>query len=145
MKQLDEENEEFAHKHVGLSLGQSIQQARAAKGWTQKDLAMVRVISLLLSFLFFFFAVKIKTKSHPCTETPRCIILGRRGAPLPELSFFKINCNIWFLPTVLFWLYSPPQRIAEKPQIVTEYETGKAIPNNQIIQKMERALGAKLK
>ena len=34
--------------------------------------------------------------------------------------------------------------INEKPQIVAEYESGKAIPNGQIIAKLERALGAKL-
>ena len=32
-------------------------------------------------------------------------------------------------------------KICEKPQIVTEYEQGKAIPNQQILAKMERALG----
>ena len=32
-------------------------------------------------------------------------------------------------------------KIQEKPQIVTEYEQGKAIPNQQILAKMERALG----
>lgn len=31
-----------------------------------------------------------------------------------------------------------------QPQIINEYESGKAIPNNQIIAKIERALGAKL-
>lgn len=35
--------------------------------------------------------------------------------------------------------------IQEKPQIVVEYEQGKAIPNNQILIKMERALGVKLR
>ena len=34
--------------------------------------------------------------------------------------------------------------INEKPQVVGEYESGKAIPNPQIISKLERALGAKL-
>lgn len=34
--------------------------------------------------------------------------------------------------------------INEKPQIVGEYESGKAIPNGQIIAKLERALGVKL-
>jgi ribosome-binding protein aMBF1 (putative translation factor) len=34
--------------------------------------------------------------------------------------------------------------INEKPQIVAEYESGKAIPNPQIIAKIERALGTKL-
>uniref|UniRef100_K3WS97 HTH cro/C1-type domain-containing protein n=1 Tax=Globisporangium ultimum (strain ATCC 200006 / CBS 805.95 / DAOM BR144) TaxID=431595 RepID=K3WS97_GLOUD len=34
--------------------------------------------------------------------------------------------------------------INEKPQVIAEYESGKAIPNGQIIAKLERALGAKL-
>lgn len=39
---------------------------------------------------------------------------------------------------------SPRQSINEKPQIVGEYESGKAIPNPQIISKLERALGVRL-
>lgn len=35
-------------------------------------------------------------------------------------------------------------RINEKPQVVGEYESGKAVPNGQIIVKMERVLGVKL-
>jgi len=35
-------------------------------------------------------------------------------------------------------------KINEKPQVVGEYESGKAIPNGQIIVKMERVLGVKL-
>jgi putative transcription factor len=34
--------------------------------------------------------------------------------------------------------------INEKPQVVAEYESGKAIPNPQIISKIERHLGCKL-
>lgn len=34
--------------------------------------------------------------------------------------------------------------INEKPQVVAEYESGKAIPNPQIISKIERKLGCKL-
>jgi putative transcription factor len=34
--------------------------------------------------------------------------------------------------------------INEKPQVVAEYESGKAIPNAQIISKLERKLGCKL-
>lgn len=36
-------------------------------------------------------------------------------------------------------------KICEKPQVVTEYEQGKALPNQQILAKMERALGMKLR
>ena len=37
------------------------------------------------------------------------------------------------------------QQINEKPQIVQEYESGKAIPNQQILSKLERILGVKLR
>lgn len=37
------------------------------------------------------------------------------------------------------------QLINEKPQIIQEYESGKAIPNQQILTKLERALGKKLR
>ena len=36
-------------------------------------------------------------------------------------------------------------RINEKPGVINEYECGKAIPNNQILGKMERILGTKLR
>ncbi|KAG9281898.1 endothelial differentiation-related factor 1 homolog [Astyanax mexicanus] len=36
-------------------------------------------------------------------------------------------------------------KINEKPQIIGDYESGKAIPNNQILGKIERALGLKLR
>ena len=37
------------------------------------------------------------------------------------------------------------QAINEKPQIINEYESGKAIPNPQVLSKMSRVLGVKLK
>lgn len=37
------------------------------------------------------------------------------------------------------------QAINEKPQIIQEYESGKAIPNPQILSKMSRILGVTLK
>ncbi|NP_001279150.1 endothelial differentiation-related factor 1 homolog [Callorhinchus milii] len=36
-------------------------------------------------------------------------------------------------------------RISEKPQIIADYESGKAIPNNQVLGKVERILGLKLR
>uniref|UniRef100_A0A9J8AFN7 HTH cro/C1-type domain-containing protein n=1 Tax=Cyprinus carpio carpio TaxID=630221 RepID=A0A9J8AFN7_CYPCA len=35
-------------------------------------------------------------------------------------------------------------KINEKPQIIAEYESGKAIPNNQVMGKIERAIGKQL-
>ena len=34
--------------------------------------------------------------------------------------------------------------ISERPQIIQEYESGKAIPNPQILNKLDRALGIHL-
>ncbi|KAK3514623.1 hypothetical protein QTP70_021532 [Hemibagrus guttatus] len=36
-------------------------------------------------------------------------------------------------------------KINEKPQIIADYESGKAIPNNQVMGKIERAIGLKLR
>ncbi|XP_018496587.1 endothelial differentiation-related factor 1 homolog [Galendromus occidentalis] len=36
-------------------------------------------------------------------------------------------------------------KICEKPQVVNDYEAGRALPNQQILSKMERALGVKLR
>ena len=37
------------------------------------------------------------------------------------------------------------KQINEKQQVVNEYEQAKTIPNQQILAKMERALGVKLR
>lgn len=36
-------------------------------------------------------------------------------------------------------------KINEKPQVIGDYESGKAIPNNQVMGKIERAIGLKLR
>ena len=68
-RKLDENDDGGKLPELGLNIGQRIQQARAAKGMKQKDLAT--------------------------------------------------KCN-------------------EKPNVIAEYEQGKAIPNNQILGKLER-------
>lgn len=37
------------------------------------------------------------------------------------------------------------QKINEKPSVLQDYESGKAIPNTQILSKLERLLGVKLR
>lgn len=37
------------------------------------------------------------------------------------------------------------QMINEKPQVINEYESGKAIPNPQVLSKMSRVLGVTLR
>jgi len=39
----------------------------------------------------------------------------------------------------------PLQSINEKPQVIQEYECGKAIPNPQVLSKLSRILGVQLK
>lgn len=73
-----------------MEFSKALQQARLAKGMTQKELATVRVDTM------------------------------ERPLPLNMIVLQKIN---------------------EKPQVVNEYEAGKAIPNQQIIAKLERAVG----
>jgi len=36
-------------------------------------------------------------------------------------------------------------KINEKPQVINDYEAGRAIPNNQILSKIERIIGIKLR
>lgn len=48
------------------------------------------------------------------------------------------------LASCFFVLQFFSQQINEKPQVVGEYESGKAIPNPQLISKLERALGVRL-
>ncbi len=73
-RKLDEETENFSHKKVSLSLSKRIQQARLAKGMSQKDLAT------------------------------------------------KINV---------------------KPNVIQEYESGKAIPDNKILGLIRKYLSMK--
>ncbi|XP_068831524.1 endothelial differentiation-related factor 1 isoform X2 [Capricornis sumatraensis] len=37
------------------------------------------------------------------------------------------------------------KKINEKPQVIADYESGRAIPNNQVLGKIERAIGLKLR
>ena len=37
------------------------------------------------------------------------------------------------------------QKVNEKPSVIQDYESGKAIPNPQILGKLERALQVKLR
>ena len=37
------------------------------------------------------------------------------------------------------------QKVNEKPSVIQDYESGKAIPNPQILGKLERTLGVKLR
>lgn len=36
-------------------------------------------------------------------------------------------------------------KVNEKPSVINDYESGRAVPNQQILAKLERALGVKLR
>ena len=63
-----------------------------------------------------------------------------QGRQAKEMSQKDLATKVMYcILQILYCILSP--QICEKPQIVTEYEQGKAIPNQQILAKMERALG----
>lgn len=59
----------------------------------------------------------------------------------PQIYIFHLHIEFLLMSALFFF----GQIINEKPQIIQEYESGKAIPNQQIITKLERALGARLR
>ncbi|KAK6157320.1 hypothetical protein DH2020_011603 [Rehmannia glutinosa] len=67
------------------------------------------------------------------TELKKAIMQARMDKKLTQSQLAQLNLRVGV------------QIINEKPQIIQEYESGKAIPNQQIISKLERALGVKLR
>ncbi len=53
-------------------------------------------------------------------------------------TLFSVNCFPLLEMTCFICLL---QKINEKPQVINDYEAGRAIPNQQILGKLERALG----
>lgn len=57
-----------------------------------------------------------------------------------ELYLYRDGRKLFFAYSVVYFVFSS-QKINEKPQVVMDYESGKAIPNNQVLSKLERTLG----
>ena len=59
------------------------------------------------------------------------------------MCVFTVLCCIALLVLVLtvHSLWCDLKKINEKPQVVNDYEAGRAVPNQQILSKLERALG----
>lgn len=104
-----------ADVHVGLDMGRLIQECRLKQGLSQKDLAAVRLAS----------ACSLISRLHFSVQFVH--VACYRDGPV-----WNMECDT---------AVSYPQRINEKQTIITEYESGRAIPNPQILAKMERALG----
>lgn len=63
--------------------------------------------------------------SFPCEELQYVYAVGRQAKSWTQADLAK--------------------QICEKQTVVNEYESGKAVPNQQILAKMERALGIRLR
>lgn len=113
---LDAETEELKHNRVDLNLSKSIMQARTAKKMTQDQLA--KALNIVRA---------CGARAGPGAAA-RC--RAPRAAPHRSVA----------LPLALAAHRVAPQ----DKKIIMEYENGKAIPNGQVIAKIERALGAKL-
>ena len=116
----------YSDEKVPTELKKAIMHARNEKKLTQAQLAQV---------------------SPLCS--PECVINNDMVATHAK-AVLALACK-WFF-SVLHrskvnhkFVLCALQIINEKPQVIQEYESGKAIPNQQIISKLERALGAKLR
>jgi putative transcription factor len=49
------------------------------------------------------------------------------------------------MPSLAVPVLPPSKLINEKPSVIQDYETGKAIPNPQVLSKLSRVLGVVLK
>lgn len=83
-------------------------------------------------------------------EVGKLIQEGRKNKGLKQTDLAAVSCFSLFFPRhqsnhrwILFPFYR--QKICEKPQIITEYEAGRGIPNNVILGKIERVIGVKLR
>jgi hypothetical protein len=63
----------------------------------------------------------------------------RRGTTSCFASLTPVSCSLGTT------LHRTAQAINEKPQVIQEYEQGKAIPNPQVLSKLSRVLGVVLK
>ncbi|KAM1189784.1 hypothetical protein ACFX2J_025421 [Malus domestica] len=78
------------------------------------------------------------------SELKKAIMQARTGKKRTQAQLAQIS--IYLLPALCLEsrFVSNSTIINEKPQVIQEHESGKAIPNQQVITKLERALGAKL-
>ncbi|RZC09477.1 Multiprotein-bridging factor 1a isoform C [Glycine soja] len=87
------------------------------------------------------------------TELKKAIMQARMDKKLTQSQLAQVLLVVYYRSLYFPYLYLGIindvhcylQLINEKPQVIQEYESGKAIPNQQIISKLERALGAKLR
>jgi len=86
-------------------------------------------------------------KAHQGTDHQRIAKLDRENevAPPPKVSPSVGRAIQTARMEKQFSQKDLAQKINEKPSVLQDYESGKAIPNPQILGKLERTLGVKLR
>jgi len=86
-------------------------------------------------------------KAHQGTDHQRIAKLDRENevAPPPKISSQAGRSIQTARQALKLSQKELAQKINEKPSVLQDYETGKAIPNPQILGKLERILGVKLR
>ncbi|KAI0340666.1 ylMBF1 [Trametopsis cervina] len=86
-------------------------------------------------------------KAHQGTDHQRIAKLDRENevAPPPKIDATVGKAIQTARMEKQFSQKDLAQKVNEKPSIIQDYEAGKAIPNPQILGKLERALGVKLR
>lgn len=122
----------------------------------------MRMLFYLVYYLHVFLVccLHMRTDDRVPTELKKAIMQARMDKKLTQAQLAQVSllysytCDFSTCARLMIFLvalsgvtsfFSLEQLINEKPQIIQEYESGKAIPNQQIISKLERALGAKLR
>jgi putative transcription factor len=109
-----------------------------------------------LLFLLVFFSIQLEEATDVGTiakvdkSLSKAIMQARTAKKMTQKdvscvgsgSITIIVCQT--INLLMHFIFQLGTAINEKPQVVAEYESGKAIPNPQIISKLERALGTKL-
>ena len=91
---------------------------------------------------------------YVCVHACVCVSVSVRFSLQLTIYVFTVSMLVSILHSSLLVLYSfhntlvgvlpfvsPLQHINEKPQVIQEYEQGKAVPNQNVLGKIERAIG----
>jgi len=86
-------------------------------------------------------------KAHQGTDHQKIAKLDRENevAPPPKIAPTVGRAMMAARSELKLTQKDVAQKINEKPSVLQDYEAGKAIPNPQILGKLERALGVKLR
>ncbi|CAO3594492.1 unnamed protein product [Absidia cylindrospora] len=114
---------------------------------------LYRMNFVVLDFGFFtndmisYYSIALTNSSHANTDHRRIAKLDRDNevAPPPKVDISVGKALQKGRQDKGMTQKDLAQTINEKPQVVNEYEAGKATPNQQVLGKMERALGIRLR